>query len=385
MFASGKPVVAQRLLLAHYMPWFEADNVGGHWGWHWTMNHFDPSKMTNGRREIAAKQYPLIGPYQSDDEDTIDCHLQLMKLAGIDGPVLDWYGTYDRWDYPVVHKAAQHVAKVAEKAGMKYAVLYEDEGAMGGIVRDKLLTKDQAVAQATDAMKWVQSAWFSSPGYVKVEGHPLLFSFGTTGYFQEDDWNKIFAGLPARPALVTEYRPRSGAVGGFGWPAPDQDKVDQMPHLDWSYSMAKDEPLFVAPAWPRFDDIYKEAGTQHSWGHIDDAAGKVYTTTLTRALESDSPVIQIATWNDWGEGTEIEPSVEYGYRDLEATQKLRKKYLDPNFAYTADDLRLPVRLFELRKKHVGEAATLAKLNAISDMLFAGDVKGAKAALKAYPS
>jgi len=71
--------------------------------------------------------------------------------------------------------------------------------------------------------------------------------------------------------------------------------------------------------------------------------------------------------------------------NLEATQKLRKKYLDPNFAYTADDLRLPVRLFELRKKHVGEAATLAKLNAISDMLFAGDVKGAKAALKAYPS
>jgi hypothetical protein len=28
-------------------------------------------------------------------------------------------------------------------------------------------------------------------------------------------------------------------------------------------------------------------------------------------------IIQIATWNDWGEGTVVEPSREFGYRDLE--------------------------------------------------------------------
>jgi len=26
-------------------------------------------------------------------------------------------------------------------------------------------------------------------------------------------------------------------------------------------------------------------------------------------------MVQIATWNDWGEGTGIEPTAEFGYRD----------------------------------------------------------------------
>ena len=31
-----------RLLMAHYMPWFEAAPESNHWGWHWTMNHYHP-------------------------------------------------------------------------------------------------------------------------------------------------------------------------------------------------------------------------------------------------------------------------------------------------------------------------------------------------------
>jgi hypothetical protein len=384
MFASAKPVVSQRLLLAHYLPWYEADPAHNQWGWHWTMQHFNPAHMVNGRRDAASKHYPLLGLYDSNDEDAIDCHIQLMKLAGIDGPIIDWYGTYDYLDYRLNNRNAQHMAQAVEKAGMKFAILYEDEVSMGQLVKDGKIPADQAASKAKDMMTWAQSTWFSSPNYVKLEGHPVLLSFGTRGYFQTDQWNDIFSSLPTRPALFTEYTPRSGAVGGFGWPAPDQDKADTMPHLDWNYNVAKSMPAFIAPAWPRFDDIYAEAGMHSSWGHIDDAGGKTYETTLTRALQSDSPLIQIATWNDWGEGTEIEPSVEYGYRDLEITQRLRRKYLDPKFPYKPEDLRLPVRLYNLRKAHAGDQATLAKLNAISDMLFAGKVDQARTALKAIP-
>src|SRR3569833_476595 len=384
MFASGKPKLPQRLLLAHYMPWYQADLAKNLFGWHWTMNHFDPTKMANGKRQIASKHYPVIGPYDSNDEELIDCHVQLMKLAGFDGPIIDWNGSYDHYDYKQIDVNAHHLSQIVEKAGMQYAVLYEDENEMGVLTNEKVITRDQAVPIAKDMFAEVQKTWFSSPNYIKLEGHPLLLSFGTTGYFQQEQWNQIFADLPSKPALVTEYRPRSGAIGGFGWPAPDQDTPTSMPHLDWSYDEAKTNPLFIAPAWPRFDDIYVEAGVHKSWGHIDDAGGKVYEATLTRALKSDSPIIQVATWNDWGEGTEIEPSDEFGYRDLEATQKLRKQYIDPKFAYTPADLRLPVKLYMLRKQHVGDASTLSKLGANSDMLLKGDVKAAGTALKAYP-
>ncbi len=41
----------QPLILAHYMPWYTAKPQSERWGWHWTMNHFDPEKVTDGRRD----------------------------------------------------------------------------------------------------------------------------------------------------------------------------------------------------------------------------------------------------------------------------------------------------------------------------------------------
>src|SRR5205807_732935 len=47
----------------------------------------------NGHRQIASNYYPLIGPYASSDPNLIEYHLLLMKLSGIDGVLVDWYGT----------------------------------------------------------------------------------------------------------------------------------------------------------------------------------------------------------------------------------------------------------------------------------------------------
>ena len=84
---------------AHYMPWFE-NSANGRWGMHWTMATADPNAVdADGKRQIAAHFYPLIGPYSSSDPDLIEYHLLLMKLAGIDGVLIDWYGTHDVYDY----------------------------------------------------------------------------------------------------------------------------------------------------------------------------------------------------------------------------------------------------------------------------------------------
>ncbi len=110
-------------------------------------------------------------------------------------------------------------------------------------------------------------------------------------------------------------------------------------------------------ALPRFHDIYEEAKVHKSWGKIDDAAGKTFATTLESALKSKMPLVQIATWNDWGEGTVIEPSAEFGYRDLEVIQRLRRPYIEPGFQGQPDDLRLPLELFKLRRK-VGKGSAI---------------------------
>src|SRR5437764_7698298 len=78
-----EPRTAQ--LMAHYMPWFQSKAVSGNWGWHWTMNYADPDGKLAGRPRVASHYHPLIGLYDSSDQQALDCQVLLMKFAGIDG------------------------------------------------------------------------------------------------------------------------------------------------------------------------------------------------------------------------------------------------------------------------------------------------------------
>jgi hypothetical protein len=81
-------------IFAHVMPWFESKTSNsGTWGQHWTMANQNPDVIgSDGKRQIAAHFYPLIGPYASGDTNVIEYQLLLMKLSGIDGVFIDWPG-----------------------------------------------------------------------------------------------------------------------------------------------------------------------------------------------------------------------------------------------------------------------------------------------------
>lgn len=378
--AASPPAAPRRLLLAHYMPWFQSKPVSGMWGWHWTMNHYDPDRAVNGRSEAASKYRPLIGLYDSGDPDALECHVLLMKLAGIDGVLIDWYGTDDLYDYAANHRNAERLIRFVKKAGLKFAVVYEDQ-TVPNLIAAHRLTEADAVPHGRRLLSWLQTNWFTDPAYVTENGRPLFLAFGS-GYYKGDQWTQIFAGLPQPPAFFTESDRRPPAIGGFSWPQPGGGTDAALREIDGFYQKAAGWPDLLPAAFPRFDDIYAEAGIHRSWGHIDDRDGRTYTATLERALKSRAAVTQLVTWNDWGEGTCIEPSVEYGYRDLEATQRLRRRYLSPKFPYQPDDLRLPVELYRLRKRYGAGSPQSVKLDAIARLLFAGNTSKARVVLAA---
>lgn len=367
---------AIRVLMAHYMPWFAAKPTGKEWGWHWTMGHFAPDKTTNGRQEAASQFRPLIGLYDSGDPDALECHVLLMKLAGIDGVMVDWYGTDDFNDYAVIQRNTQSLITWIKRAGLKFAICFEDQTVPKLIAAGKI-TDAEAVAHGQATLQWMQTHWFSDPAYLKQNGRPVFLVFGA-GYYQGEQWTKIFAPLPTPPQFYTESEPRPPAVGAFDWPKPEDANAQNL-----FYAHAQNWPDFIPVAFPRFQDFYAEAGVQKSYGRIDDRNGKTYTDTLERALQSRAPIVQLVTWNDWGEGTQIEPSVEFGYRDLEATQRLRRRYLTPKLPHTAADLRLPVTLYKLRKTFTGQPAVQSKLDAVSRLLLAGRPSQARALLAKY--
>lgn len=343
--------LARPLLMVHVMPWFAAPPVGKEWGWHWTMGKVDASKG-----ELASHFHPLDGPYDSGDPDVVERQTLLMKIAGFDGMLVDWYGDRDRYDYLPNHRNTQKLFEGAKRAGLSFALVYEDQ-TVPNLISGGVFKKEEAVAEGKALFERAQMAWFGSPTYQKVDGKPLFMVFGPQ-YYAEDAWAGMLPGV----AFYTLHHARAGASGAYDWPLPGEG---------WE-KRRKDVNAAIPVAFPRFQDYYKAAGVGAGYGLIPDADGRTYETTLSEALSKGAPVVQVATWNDWGEGTQIEPSKEFGYRDLEATQRARRT-VDPSFRYVADDLRLPARLFALRKK----GRDGKRLGAAAQALGAGNAAGAR--------
>jgi hypothetical protein len=207
----------------------------------------------------------------------------------------------------------------------------------------------------------MRSNWFDMPGYLHSKGQPVLLMFGPQ-YYKDPDLARLFPGT----ALVTLLGRRDSAVGGYGWPEPQVGDEKSWDHVDSYYSRAKDWPLSIPVAYPRFEDIYKQAGVHDSWGEIKDRDGSTFQRLFDRATSSGARFVQIATWNDWGEGTQVEPSTEFGYRDLEVIQAA-KRSADPAFPFDAADLRMPAQIYALRK----QGASGTKLDGCDKALLAG--------------
>ncbi|RYG34726.1 hypothetical protein EON81_14815 [bacterium] len=362
----------KRLLMVHTMPWYEAKPVSKEWGWHWTMGKLDPDKG-----EVASHYRPLIGLYDSGDPFAVECQILLMKFAGIDGVFVDWYGDREQYDYLPNHRHTALIFEAAKRAGLKFALVYEDQ-TVPQLVKGGRFEEKDAVEEGRLLMERTQKTWFRSPVYLKKDGKPVLLVFGPQYYKEEAQWQRMFEPLDPKPAFFTlHHRRLDTALGAYDWPLPEGGNEAAAEKRARFAKESKEWPASIPVAYPRFHDFYKEAGLHDSYGKVEDSDGKTYETTLTEALSTPSDIVQIATWNDYGEGTQIEPTEQLGYRDLETTQRLRRRHLGA-MPYSPSDLRLPVRLYKLRKAGVDAAKT----KAISDLLFAGKLKEAAKRLSA---
>jgi hypothetical protein len=358
-------LIARPLVMAHYMPWYESKPVSGHWGWHWTMSHFDPdSRDGDGRQWLASRYRPMIGAYDSSDPDTIECQTLQMKVAGIDGVLIDWYGTKDLNDYAILNRNSKRMIDACSKTGLKFSIVLEDQ------VVPQLVKAGKSSPEefAESALSWLKADWFKRADYLRWNGKPVLMMFGPQ-FYKDSDLVTLFG---SGPALITLLGKRGPAVGAFGWPEPQVGNDKSWVQLSSFYERAKKWPVSVPVAYPRFEDIYKQANVGPGYGEIRDEGGETFKKSLAMATNSGSPFLQVATWNDWGEGTQIEPSVEFGYRDLEVLQSLRRRQ-DSSFPFHPADLRLPAEIYRLRKSR----AASAKLDEAVKQLLAG--QGAQAA------
>lgn len=327
----------------HYMPWFEtAESNGGQWGYHWTMANKNPEVITNGKRQIASHYYPAIGPYHSGDKAVIEYHLLLMKYAGIDGVLIDWYGSYDLHDYASNRENTEQLIAMLDDVGLQYAIVYED-AILPNIVNAGL-APSAANAAKTD-MGYMKSHYFNNTTYIKIDGKPLLLNFGPQVLGTAADWTTAFTNLDPKPAFLTLWNQSAqagtNASGEFSWVYQNNNNLatfymNNVPNL----------AIAFGSAYPGFDDYYEEGGVGNTIGwSIPHNSGATLDATLSLAGNAGIDALQLVTWNDFGEGTMIEPTDEFGFSYLE---KVKTFAGVQNTGSVFSEIR---RLYDLRKSH----------------------------------
>jgi hypothetical protein len=375
-------------VFAHILPWFETPaslGTPGSWGAHWTMNLGSsyPETFVNGQRRIASYYNPLIGPYASGDTVVIDYQLLMMKLSGIDGVFIDWPGVGtnvgQNLDLPLAKHNTDVIVSRLAKIGLKYAIVYEDNDLSA--VSDANL-----VAHAQTDMSYLQSNYFPDVDYETISGQPILLDFGPQAptlnvVADTSKWTSIFSILTPKPAFfpLSGHSPLSGAnntTGEFVWVYANA-LASLNSFYNNGYSGTK-----ISAAFPGFNSYYQAGGGSGPGPLLSGTPAPTvafFKQTLDLALnQTNNKYIQLVTWNDYGEGTIIEPTVQFGYGYLTTLQSdLQVSSLSQS------DLEAVAKLYQLRQNNVGNTTALAKLDQGFYFMASLQMDSAKALLNSF--
>jgi hypothetical protein len=367
----------------HYMPWFESPaTLGGtNSGSHWQFNNRNPNIVdANGRRQIASHYYPKIGPYASRDPHVIEYHLLLMKYAGVDGVMLDWYGVQGaNGDVGDLLTNSNAIVDRVDDVGLKFGVILEDRFSKTAIDSN---TPDIAKAKANVA--YLKNNYFNNPAYIRQnsDADPLLGVFGPITFKTQAQWTEILAeaGEPVDFLTLWYQKNDAGASadGEYAWIYQDADRTHLQHQSDFYRLRAPTLGTAGAAAYPGFDDYYQEGGSSTNIGFtIPHNNGQTLADTLTLAQQNSRVIdfLQLATWNDYGEGTMFEPTVETGFAYLEQLQDFT------GVPYGKAELELIYRLYRARKEFAGNAAKQLVLDQAATQFAALDVAAAASLLE----
>jgi hypothetical protein len=358
----------------HYMPWFETPQTlgGSNWGYHWKFNNRNPNVVdATGKRQIASHYYPKIGPYASRDPDVIEYHMLLMKYAGVDGVLIDWYGVQGtNGDIPQLLTSSNAIVDESDDFGLDFGVVLEDRFTRTHTDGPPSIPRAQA------NVEYLRDNYFNRTNYIRAgqDQDPLMLVFGPITFQTESQWTQILSVANQDVEFMTLwYESAEGganADGEYAWIYEEENLDNHLAHQSNFYRFRAPNIGTEATAfYPGFNDYYQEGGVgnvvpfeiPHNAGGTLDALIDQYET-----FEETNPnvidFVQLATFNDFGEGTMFEPTVETGYEYLKRIQEYT------GVSYGEAELELIYRLYVARKEYGNNAAIDAQLEEVSQLL-----------------
>jgi len=251
-----------------FYPWYGTPTRDGTWQ-HWGQNGRQPPGV------IPSGWYPVRGAYSSSDHAVLSAQMGEIAAAGIDTVIVSWWG-------PGSAEAARLplVSSFARAAGLRVAVHIEPYGGRTPATLEPELRRLAATGitdfYVYDSAAQADEDWKALNG--RLDGVRLFANTGLPGKALRGG----FAGLYTYDVLIFD---------GFSFPR--------------MCASARALRLLCAPSVGPGYDARRATGDTRVQPRLD---GARYDRMWRAAVRSQADVVTITSYNEWHEGTQIEPA-----------------------------------------------------------------------------
>ncbi|KAG2448209.1 hypothetical protein HYH02_006794 [Chlamydomonas schloesseri] len=314
---------------AFYYLWYNEPSTGGwaHWD-HAVLPHWDPAtaaKYPQGIRFeppdcLHSPFYPLRGPYSSTSQELIRQHLEEMTKYGIGILVASWWGPGWRQgshDTQMINTddRIEQVIKEIEATSSPVRVAFHLEPYEG---RTKQSVHEDLV--------YLSTKYRDSPAVARVNGRILYYVYDSYR-LPASDWAELL--VPNTGPLNVRGTAADGFFLGLWLEKDDGDKNILPGGFDGFYTYFSSEATSYAsnPAnWPDLQGwarahqriFVPSLGPGYHDGKIrpwnmaarrEREGSDRYKRLWDQAINLGVHFVSITSYNEWGEGTQVEPAV----------------------------------------------------------------------------
>ena len=279
--------------------------------------------------------------YSSTDAKQVHRQVTDMISRGIDGVIIDWYGPNNSID-----QATKLVMAEAEAhPGFTFAIMV-DQGAIKWDSCSGCSPQQALVKQ----LQYVEQTYFPSSAYMRLAGKPVVTNFNIDLSYSIN-WDSVSASLSTQPAFL--FQNNNGfthvlSEGSYSWVMPTTSDYG-IGYLKSFYNtgMPLQNEHTVGATYKGFNDTLASWGSKRIMGQ---QCGQTWLQTFSEInglynSGKQLSTLQLVTWNDYEEGTEIESGVNNCFsvsasassNSLQWTVKGNESTVDHYVAYASTD------------------------------------------------
>jgi glycoprotein endo-alpha-1,2-mannosidase len=333
---------------AFYYPWYgnpQTDGSYANWN-HPVAVRNGPARRFPGGDDIGANYYPELGCYSVNDSEIVTTHMQQLRRARVGVICVSWWGKDSFTD-----RALPLLFRAAEEHGIRISFHIEPHLGSG----------KRTAQQVRDAIVYLIDRYGDSAALFRDAergGRPMFYVYDSY-LTRAEDWAKILA--PQAPDTIRGTKHDAVVIGL--WVRQNEERFFLQGHFDGFYT-------YFASDGFTYGSTLANWGTLAAWaqahdkvfipcvapGYIDTRIrpwngrntrdrdnGAYYDREFQAALAVRPELIGLTSFNEWHEGTQIEPAMpkQVGeYQFLDYSPRAASWYLDRTAHWVAQYERI---------------------------------------------